>query len=359
MEHGAVENRSDLRAAPGATDPLPAAPQTPAHPAAHPTRTPGPDTAAAPGHIGTGWAHAKIILFGEHAVVHGQPAIAFPLRKIGLQATAAPVPGPLRLTVDIYDGPLAHAPARLGSLVTTIESTLDLLHHPLEGVRVTCLGDVPLERGLGSSAAGASSIVNALADLMGTELDERTRYELVQTGERVAHGSPSGLDAYTVVTQRPIWFQAGRVEDLEVALSAPLVVADSGRPGDTHSAVAAVGEIRRSDPELAADYFETIRHHTVAARADLAADRAASLGAHMDAVHETLQILSVSCEELDHLVGTARAAGAHGAKLTGGGRGGCIIALARDRGHAPQLARALEEAGAAQTWIIDPEEFTA
>lgn len=342
MEHGSAADEARSRPEGGAS----AAPDT-------------PEPALMPGRTGTGRAHAKVILFGEHAVVHGQPAIAFPMRKIGLQATAEAVPGELGLTVDIYDGPLAHAPAKLGSLVTTVESTLDLLHHPLRGVHVTCTGDIPLERGLGSSAAGASSIVNALADLTGTDLDERTRYELVQTGERVAHGSPSGLDAYTVVTERPIWFQAGRVEDLRVELSAPLVVADSGRPGDTHSAVGAVGEIRRSDPEQAAAYFETIRRHTVAAREDLAQDRAGSLGEHLDAVHETLRALSVSCTELDRLVAAAREAGALGAKLTGGGRGGCIIALARDLEHAPVLARALEEAGATQTWTIRPEEFTA
>lgn len=309
------------------------------------------------GRTGVGRAHAKLILFGEHAVVHGQPAIAFPMRKIGLDAVAEQTPGELRLTVDVYDGPLSQAPAMLAPLVTTIEATLDLLHHPLGGVRVTCGGDIPLERGLGSSAAGSASIVNALADLVDIDLDQRTRYELVQAGERVAHGSPSGLDAYCVIAPDPIWFQAGRVEPLTVNLGAPIVVADTGCPGDTHSAVAAVADIRRSDPETAAEYFETIRHHTVLAREDLAGDDRASLGRRMDEVQSALHALSVSSPEIDRLVDAARAAGAHGAKLTGGGRGGCIIALSRDAEHAPDLARALEDAGAARTWIVTPEEF--
>lgn len=306
---------------------------------------------------GYGEAHAKLILFGEHAVVHGQPAIAFPMRQIGLKATAEPIEGELRLTVDIYDGPLADAPAKLAPLVTTIEAALDVLHHPLHGVHVWCDGDIPLERGLGSSAAGAAAIVNALDDLCSGNLDEYSRYELVQAGERVAHGSPSGLDAYVVVGDKPIWFQAGRIEPLTVNLGTPMVIADSGCPGDTHSAVAAVSEIRRADPHLAAEYFETIRHHTARGREDLVNDDRASLGRRMDKVQEVLQALSVSSAELDHLIEAARAAGALGAKLTGGGRGGCIIALPQDAEHARDLARAIEEAGAPRTWIVGTEEY--
>lgn len=306
---------------------------------------------------GHGRAHAKVILFGEHAVVHGQPAIAFPMKQVSLNATATRVDGPLSLTADIFDGPLTKAPAKLAPLVTTIEATLDLLQLRLEGVHVAVSGDIPLERGLGSSAAGAAAIVSALADLSGQPLDDHSRYELVQAGERVAHGSPSGLDAYTVVGAKPIWFQAGRIQPITVRLGAPLVVADSGCPGDTRSAVAAVGDLRRANPALAAEHFERIRRHTVAARENLARDERVELGRRMTAVHDTLRSLSVSSPELDHLVEAALRADALGAKLTGGGRGGCIVALARDEAHGEQLARALSEAGAQRTWIMPPREL--
>ena len=306
---------------------------------------------------GEGHAHAKIILFGEHTVVHGQPAIAFPMKQIGLHATATSRPGDLCLDVDIYSGPLADAPSRLSPLVTVIEATLDLMEHPLSGVRVECDGDIPMERGLGSSAAGATAIVNALTDYTGHQLDDHRRYELVQAGERVAHGSPSGLDASSVVAARPIWFQAGSMEPLEVNLSCPFVVADTGQVGETHSAVNAVSDLRRANPAMAARYFEIIRRHTVGARDDLVNDDAVSLGNRMSEVHQTLQALSVSSVELDHLVAAAGEAGALGAKLTGGGRGGCMIALARDMDHAAQLSDALQSAGAPRTWTISPEEF--
>lgn len=315
------------------------------------------DGSGRPPRIGRGRAHAKIILFGEHAVVHGQPAIAFPMRQIGLDATARPVEGDLRLTVDIYDGPLAQAPSKLSPLVTTIEAALDLLHQPLRDVHIWCDGDIPLERGLGSSAAGAAAIINAIDDLFEGHLDEYSRYELVQAGERIAHGSPSGLDAYTVVGAKPIWFQAGSIEPLTVNLQTPLVIADSGHAGDTHSAVAAVSEIRRADPKLAAEYFDRIRHHTVAARRDLAQDDRESLGRRMNEVQQTLHAMSVSSPKLDRLIETARDAGALGAKLTGGGRGGCIIALPATPEDALPLSQALRRAGAPRTWIVAPEEY--
>ncbi|WP_165168446.1 mevalonate kinase [Rothia uropygialis] len=307
--------------------------------------------------VGQSVAWGKVILFGEHSVVHGHPAIAFPLPQVGLTATATPSPGPLWLTVDIYDGPLASAPPMLAPLGATITATLELIGHRQQGLHITCIGDFPLERGLGSSAAGAASIANAILDLTGNDLPRSVRHGLVQTGERVAHGNPSGLDAYTVLSRSPIWFQAGIAENIEVNLGAPIVVADSGQPGDTHSAVGAVTEMRRTNPGDVARYFETIRDHTVAARENLKNDEREALGRRMNEVHEALRELSVSSPHLDQLVRSARDAGALGAKLTGGGRGGCVIALARDFQHGEELATELRQAGALQTWNLNPEEF--
>lgn len=307
--------------------------------------------------VGRSVAWGKVILFGEHSVVHGHPAIAFPLPQVGLTATATPSPGPVWLTVDIYDGPLSSAPPMLAPLGATITATLRRIGLPERGLHITCIGDFPLERGLGSSAAGAASIVNAILDLTGDDLPKTVRHELVQTGERVAHGNPSGLDAYTVLSRSPIWFQNGSAEGIEVNLGAPIVVADSGQPGDTHSAVGAVTEMRRTNPDDVARYFETIRDHTIAARENLKNDERVALGRRMYEVHEALHELSVSSPHLDQLVRSAREAGALGAKLTGGGRGGCVIALASDFQHGQDLASHLLQAGALQTWILNPEEL--
>lgn len=308
---------------------------------------------------GHGGAHAKVILIGEHSVVHGAPAIAFPMKQIGLYATARPTaPGaPLRLTVDVYDGPTDRVPDRIRPLVTTIEATLDALGLPHSGLVVTCDGDIPLERGLGSSAAGAMAIVNAITDLVGADLSEETRFDLVQAGEKVAHGQPSGLDAHTVVRSRPIWFEKGAVELIDFRLGAPLVVADTGVAGDTSSAVGSISAALESDPENTQALIAALRDHTAGAREDLATDNRASLGAHLSAAHRILRELNVSSTELDHLVAAALQAGALGAKLTGGGRGGCMIALARDAEHCARLAAELRLAGAVNTWTIRPEEL--
>lgn len=306
---------------------------------------------------GYGRAHAKIILFGEHAVVFGEPAIAFPMRCLSLHATAEPCDGELWLTANNYDGPLVDAPTFLSPVGATIKACLDLLEYPQSGMHISCEGNVPPARGLGSSAAASAAMVDSIIDFSGTDIDYHSRYELVQIGERVAHGSASGLDAQTVLNTHPVLFQGGRSEPITVTLGSPLVVADTGQPGDTLSAVRGVDELRRTDKHRFTTNVDAIRHHTVEARIDLALDDRTSLGERMNAVHEHLADLGVSSPALENLVTAARNADALGAKLTGGGRGGCIIALAHDEDHAITLADALRTAGARRTWLMHPSEF--
>ena len=306
---------------------------------------------------GFGRAHAKIILFGEHAVVFGEPAIAFPMQCLTLRATAEPCDGELWLTANNYDGPLADAPTFLSPVGATIKACLDLLEYPQSGMHISCQGNVPPARGLGSSAAASAAMVDSIIDFSGKDVDYHSRYELVQIGERVAHGSASGLDAHTVLNTHPVLFQGGRSEPITVSLGSPLVVADTGQPGDTLSAVRGVDEIRRTHKKRFTRNVDAIRHHTVEARIDLALDDRASLGERMNAVHEHLADLGVSSPELENLISAARNEGALGAKLTGGGRGGCIIALSKDENHAIALSDALRAAGARRTWLMHPSEF--
>lgn len=299
---------------------------------------------------GTGSATGKVILFGEHAVVYGQPAIAVPVAALTVQADVTAAADVSTLDSALYTGPIADVPARLRPTAVALDAALAALGTPDAPVFLRIRSDVPAERGVGSSAAVAAAVVGAVADLLGIRLDAERHHELVQVAERAAHGTPSGLDARAVRAPGPIWFRNGAVEPLAVASPLVFVIADTGVPGQTGDAVAAVRAQRVADPDATDRRIATLGGLADAARADLAGGDAASLGRHMTQAHAELGALGVGHPALDALADAALAAGALGAKLTGGGRGGCLIALASDADHAELLARALRDAGAADVW---------
>lgn len=327
---------------------------------------------------GVGSAHAKTILIGEHAVVYGHGAIAFPIRSLELTATARilPYPEDASLTLDV---PSSSSGTRKGKrrLATVGDPStgaiyLDLGHEAGEDelaqsalrivlehlgqepgrAEVLVEGSIPTARGLGSSAAMSSAIAVAVARLYGHELTSEERFELVQSVERIAHGTPSGLDAYATMADGPLWFQAGKAEPLVLAQKPALLVADTGLPGRTLNAVSDVRTLRERVPQRANGALETISGLAHAAREGLAHGDSSSVGRAMNECHGLLRELGVSHPALDSLVEAAREAGALGAKLTGGGQGGCIIVLAPSHGHIPQLDRALRAAGAANVWAV-------
>ncbi|QAY60492.1 mevalonate kinase [Microbacterium protaetiae] len=323
-----------------------------------PSTRPASTIGAAPAEA-TATAHAKVILLGEHAVVHGAPAIALPVHGLALTATVTRTDRPLWIDSVLYRGPIAAAPELLAAPVTAIVETLRHVGAPATGRAVRIDGEIPAERGLGSSAAVAAAIAAAVARSCGVELDAAERFALIQAAERVAHGTPSGLDARSVVSDTPVWFQAGQARELPSALGGVFVIADTGLRGRTREAVAGVAALKAAEPDRVAGILSRIQECTQAAVDDLAGDDRAALGARMSQVHALLRELTVSNPHLDRLVASAEAAGALGAKLTGGGRGGCVLALAETAQNAETIAAAMRENGAERTWMLRPEETTA
>lgn len=301
---------------------------------------------------GSATSHGKTILIGEHAVVYGAPALVLPVTDVPVTATVTPVHAQAghHLESAVHTGPLDLAPAAVLPTVTAVTATLRHLGVDDVPVHVRVDSEVPTARGMGSSAAVAAAVTAAVADAFGVALDAETHHELIQECERVAHGRPSGLDARGVVADAPVWFDDGRIESVAVAGTFTFVVADTGVPGHTREAVSAVRALHDQDPARIDAVVDRIGALALRARGTLGHGDAQALGATMDAAHELLTTLDVSSEDLDRLVGAARSADALGAKLTGGGRGGCVLALAADGGHADRIATALRGAGAAATW---------
>lgn len=299
---------------------------------------------------GTGGAPGKVILFGEHSVVYGQPAVAAAL-GIGLGATATSGEGPPRLSIPAWRQRIQLKPQGAGfdaldrGFAAALSAVgLDPLNTP---VNVTLDGDLPPSVGLGSSAAFAVALVRALARYAGRALTlEDTRAAAAQV-EQVFHGTPSGLDHTVATLGGCLRFVRGPEGSTytPVALPRPLpvVVSWAPRQGSTRQAVAQVRAGYERWPALYTRHFEFMGQLAEAGCAALAAGDFEQVGALFDLNHGQLCALKLNNEDADQLVRLAREGGALGAKITGAGLGGAVIAVSPPD-PAPLLA-AFEAAG--------------
>jgi mevalonate kinase len=270
--------------------------------------------------LGRGFGHGKVILVGEHAVVHGHPALAAGI-STGIAALARAGEGALRvpawgLTAAVGDGtPVGRA----------LEAILRRLEAP--GLEFEAEARIPSRAGLGSSAALATAVARAAAAAVGRS-DAEAVDAAVTAAEEVFHGSPSGIDAAAAKSGLTGRFtRATGWRPVPVLQKITLCVGLSGRPRDTAAQVAAVGRLRDRLP-AAGEVLALLGRLADDAAAALAKGDVDGLGRIMDAAHGLLAALRLSSPELEALVHGARAAGAVGAKLTGAGGGGAVIALA-------------------------------
>ncbi len=303
----------------------------------------------APFHSVEARAPGKIILAGEHAVVYDRPALAVPVPSVQarVQVRRAPAGFTLRapdigLTAALDDLPPAHP---LRRAVDLTQAALQAAWPPLE-VRIA--SSIPVAAGLGSGAAVTVALVRALAAFVGRALPPRQVNALAYEVEKLHHGTPSGIDNTVVTYARPIRYRKSRGwQPLPVARAVPLVIADTGRAAPTREMVLGVRQRWQAQPARYEALFDAIADQVAAAQAALAAGDLPALGQALNANHALLQALGVSTPELDALVNAARAAGAYGAKLSGAGGGGNMLAVT-DATHQPAVAQALRAAGAAR-----------
>lgn len=299
----------------------------------------------------SGESHAKIILMGEHSVVYGEPAIALPLPSVATVVTLTRGGVGKRLTSRYFQGPIEELPASMTGVLKLLNALTDRFS-PDDNWELTIESDLPAERGMGSSAATAIAIIRAFFAAYHEELSHAQLLEWANIEEEVTHRSPSGLDAATVSSSTPLWYVKGQTgQAIDMELSATLVIADTGIKGATKEAIAAVKEQLTTNPAQTKARFAHMGHLVEETKVALATDDITRLGTAMDECQQDLVALGVSSPALDHLVAVAKQNGARGAKLTGGGRGGCMIALTATAMGARKLAAVLKENGATATWI--------
>lgn len=285
--------------------------------------------------IGIGKAHSKIILMGEHAVVYGYPAIALPLKNI--EVTCRILPSEVPLVFKASD-----------PLVTAIFASLRYLEIKDQPITYEIDSMVPERRGMGSSAAVAIAAILAVFDYFGKPLSMAVLEMLANQAEIIAHTNPSGLDAKTCLSDHAIKFIRNiGFSQIEMNLGGYLVIADTGIHGQTREAVQAVEALE----EKALIHLHRLGDLVEKAEQAIEARDLKLLGSAMSQAHDNLKQLGVSSPEADQLVSSALSHGALGAKMSGGGLGGCIIALVETKTEAESLAARLEEVGAINTWI--------
>ena len=207
---------------------------------------------------------------------------------------------------------------------------------------------IPEKRGMGSSAAISIAAIRAVFDYYGADLPHDVLEILVNRAEMIAHMNPSGLDAKTCLSDQPIRFIKNvGFEELAMDLSAYLIIADTGVYGHTREAI----QVVQSKGKEALPFLHALGELTQEAEEAIKTKDVVKLGEILTKAHGNLKEIGVSSPEADALVETALEHGALGAKMSGGGLGGCIIALVANVSQAQELAERLEEKGAVQTWI--------
>jgi mevalonate kinase len=282
----------------------------------------------------SGSAPGKVILCGEHAVVYGQPAIALPVSDIQTRCVVLARPGDPKGTVLINDHAI-DLKSDLASLspdhpirktITLVLAALSLDHMPACEIQIH--SSIPIGGGLGSSASVAVALSRAVSAFNGHPLDDDAINEIAFEIERLHHKTPSGIDNSVITYGRPVFFTKNHpLEWLEVSSELHFLIANSGIKGSTAKAVLQVKENWLTDPVRYESIFSDIGAISTAMRESLRSGNNSEIGRLMVANHHLLQNLNVSTIKLDALVETAIQAGAYGAKMSGGGLGGNIIAF--------------------------------
>ena len=299
-------------------------------------------------------APGKVILFGEHAVVYGRPALAVPVTQVHADVT---VLDSARAGIWI-DAPDVDLLAELNTLPSD-HPIASVIHNflflwrvtPFPNLTINISSTIPVASGLGSGAAVTVALTRALAAYLGYAMTDEEVNAFTYEIEKLHHGTPSGIDNTVVTYAQPVYFVKGQpIETFKVGEPFTIVIADTGIAAPTKESVGDVRRLWLNDKWRWETVFDKIGEISFTALRAIEAGKWELLGDLMNESHTLLQTLTVSSPELDRLVAVARRAGALGAKLSGGGRGGNMIAMVEPE-KAENISSSLKEAGAKNTII--------
>jgi hydroxymethylglutaryl-CoA reductase len=306
----------------------------------------------APAEHGASFGYGKIILLGEHSVVYGRHAIATPI-GLTIQAEVTGQENGTELVISRWDTDAAYDPIGAGLAEQVTALIAERLGLADRGMRVDVLPHLPRASGLGASAALAVAIIRAIAHRFGLTISDGDVSSLACECERLVHGTPSGIDNTVATFGRAILFRspgtasdaaAPEIADIVTPSPIQIVIGLTGVRSLTSHTVGIVRAAWEKNPARYEAIFSQIDELVLAGVGALRRGDLAELGELMNMNHGLLGALQVSSPELETLVGVARRAGALGAKLTGGGGGGAMIAVT-EPGAAESVGSAMRQAG--------------
>ncbi|MBT0159627.1 mevalonate kinase [Candidatus Bathyarchaeota archaeon A05DMB-2] len=300
--------------------------------------------------MGKGSGYGKVILFGEHFVVHGVPGIVS-----AIDSTTDAVVKKIGKGISVKDErktAKGYSEEKRLQQLESIERMLKAMGiDPKTPLSIWIGGTLPGFSGLGASAASSVAIARAIAEELGMTMPDERINQAAYEAEKAYAGNPSGIDNTAATYGGLMWFQKNMsggpdfVERLHTPQPVEIVIGSTGKVANTKAMVEGVAERKRKNPQKYDPLFKRAGEIAIEGRKTLEAGDLKKVGALMNENHTLLQEIEVSSRELDLLVGIARKQGAFGAKLTGGGGGGCMVALTPGRQLQEKVAKAIEQQG--------------
>lgn len=291
-------------------------------------------------------AHGKVILIGEHSVVYGYDALAMPIQALHIKTSVEDIDDGVYMNTALYRGEFFKAPNNYNGLKHVVK-TLFKRAGKTPNICITYTGEIPMERGFGSSATVALGTTIALSKYLKLELNEKEIMQLTNEAETINHGKASGLDAATVNSDYLVFFnKKDGPQKLKSKLGATLLIMDTGILGNTKEAVTKVHELLEKSP---ASKKNMARLGQLADDVKSAWENqdAEKVGACFNEAQHLLASFGVSIPVIDEICKIVLQNGAIGSKLSGGGLGGIVIALC------PSVEIAEKAAGAVNNLISD------
>ncbi|MGA2790654.1 MAG: mevalonate kinase [Candidatus Bathyarchaeia archaeon] len=300
--------------------------------------------------MGQGVGFGKVILFNEHFVVYGLPAIASAIGSKTIAHVERQSGSGIKLQDDRPETP-GYKAEKFAQQKESLDRMLMLMQIDTNRnhFKITLAGDLIAASGVGASAASCAAIARAFSDELGLLFTDERINEIAYEGEKGYHGTPSGIDNTAATYGGLIWYKreanSQHMERMKLKRPVEIVMGNTGITADTKSVVAGVKERREQEPEKYARIFDEAAQLVKDAQKQLEVFDLKRVGAIMNKNHELLQQIGVSCKELDVLVDLARDNGAFGAKMTGTGRGGYMLALTPGLDLQERVAAEIEKKG--------------
>ena len=298
---------------------------------------------------GEGIGFGKAILFNEHFVVYGVPAIVSAIGKYTV-AKAHPYEKPTLHLIDNRNATPRYKEDKKEQQQDSIKHIINKMNLDFSagGVEVELAGSLYAASGIGASAASCVAMARALSEFYELNLPDEEINNIAYEGEKGYHGTPSGIDNTASTYGGLIWFEKKEpsiIDRIELQNPVEIVMGNTGKVADTTAAVAGVRQRKENNPEKYAEIFKRAENVAYLAKQAFLDEDLHEIGKLMNENHKLLQQIEVSSRELDFLVKLARDYGAFGAKLTGGGLGGNMIALTPGRKLQDEVANAIEKEG--------------